>query len=207
MSAPTNGRGSESWWQSWTHLHVARPSPGHCRVTFDHPPVNAIDETTVDELAELVGLIEEDEDLNVVVFDSANPECFLGDLERRTQAWQDVLERLARAPVISIAAIRGRAGGAGSEFALACDLRFVARERALLGALEILFAGGDRLPADERLDDEIEEIAEQLALLDHDVIARAKSCVDRGVDVVVDARRRDLAAAAPDVDGEAGLRG
>jgi enoyl-CoA hydratase/carnithine racemase len=42
-------------------------------VTFDHSLINTITATTVAELAELVSLIEQDRDLNVVVFDSANP--------------------------------------------------------------------------------------------------------------------------------------
>jgi enoyl-CoA hydratase/carnithine racemase len=46
-------------------------------VTFDHPPINTITATTVTELSELVGLIEHDGDLNVVVFDSANPDFYL----------------------------------------------------------------------------------------------------------------------------------
>ena len=52
-------------------------------------------------------------------------------------AWIDVLVRLARAPVVSIASIRGRARGAGSEFVLACDLRFASRENTLLGQFEV----------------------------------------------------------------------
>jgi len=44
---------------------------------------------------------------------------------------------LSRAPVISIASIRGCARGAGSEFALACDMRFASRERAVLGQFEV----------------------------------------------------------------------
>ena len=45
--------------------------------------------------------------------------------------------RLSRAPVVSIASIRGRARGAGSEFVLACDLRFASREKAVLGQFEV----------------------------------------------------------------------
>ena len=44
-------------------------------------------------------------------------------------AWLDLLVRLSRAGTVSIAQVRGRARGAGSEFILACDLRF-ARVRA-----------------------------------------------------------------------------
>jgi enoyl-CoA hydratase/carnithine racemase len=52
-------------------------------------------------------------------------------------AWLDLLVRLSRAPVVSIASIRGRVRGAGSEFVLACDLRFASRENALLGQPEV----------------------------------------------------------------------
>ena len=147
-----NGRGSDAWFGSWMHFTVERPGPSYCRVTFDHPPINTITATTVAELAELVGLIEQDPDLNVVVFGSANPDFYLAhyDTEHdpgRTaalgvgptgmHAWLDLLVRLARAPVVSLAAIRGRARGAGSEFVLACDLRFASRENALLGQFEV----------------------------------------------------------------------
>jgi enoyl-CoA hydratase/carnithine racemase len=228
-----NGQGSEAWWRSWTHLSVDRCTPTSCRVTFDHPPINTITATTVAEVAELVGLIEQDRDLNVVVFDSANPDCYLAHYDTEhdqgstaalgvgpiaMDAWLDLLSRLSRAPVISIACIRGRVRGAGSEFALACDLRFASRENAWLGhfevrmgvaagrgptarlsrlvgrgrALEILLVADDldgaraeqygyvnRAIADERLDDEVEEIASRLARLDHDAIARTKSYVDQ----------------------------
>jgi enoyl-CoA hydratase/carnithine racemase len=105
-----------------------------------------------DELSELVGLIEQDADLNVVVFDSVNPDFYLAhyDTEHdpgRTaalgvgptgmHAWLDLLVRLARAPVVSIASIRGRARGAGSEFVLACDMRFASRENTVLGQFEV----------------------------------------------------------------------
>jgi enoyl-CoA hydratase/carnithine racemase len=151
-SPSNNSRGSETWSESWTHLSVDRRSPSYCRVTFDHPPINTITATTVAELAEVVGLIEQDPDLNVVVFDSANPDFYLAhyDVENDPSktaalglgptglpAWIDVLVRLARAPLVSIASIRGRARGAGSEFVLACDLRFASRENTLLGQFEV----------------------------------------------------------------------
>ena len=120
---------------SWTQLRLDRRSPAYWRVTFDHPPINTITATTIIELSQLVDLIERDPHLNVVVFDSANPDFFLAhyDIEKdpaKTAAlpsgptgmpgWLDVTVRLSRAPVVSIASIRGRARGAGSEFILAC---------------------------------------------------------------------------------------
>jgi enoyl-CoA hydratase/carnithine racemase len=143
-----NGRVSETWHQSWTQVSIEWRSAGYCRVTFDHPPTNAVTATTVAELAEIVGLVEHDPRLNVVVFDSANPDFYLahydnehapigtaalGDDPTGMHTWLDLLVRLGRAPVVSIASIRGRARGAGSEFVLACDLRFASRENATLG--------------------------------------------------------------------------
>jgi enoyl-CoA hydratase/carnithine racemase len=147
-----NGRAPEAWSSSWTRFHIDRPSAGYCRVTFAHPPRNGITAMTVAELTELIGLIETDPDLNVVVFDSANPEFYLthydteNDLGRTAaqprgpsglHAWLDLLVRLSRAPVVSIASIRGHARGAGSEFVLACDLRFASRENTLLGRFDV----------------------------------------------------------------------
>jgi enoyl-CoA hydratase/carnithine racemase len=228
-----NHGGSDSWHQSWTHFSIERPSPGYCRITFEHPPINTITATTVEELSELVDLIEQDHDLNVVVFASANPDFYLAhyDTEHdptRTlalpvgptglHAWLDLLVRLSRAPVVSIASIRGRARGAGSEFVLACDLRFASRENAVLGqfevgtgvvpgggpmarlarlvgrgrAMEILLVADDldgpraeqygyvnRVIADDRLDEEVDQIASRVARFDHDAIARTKAYVDQ----------------------------
>jgi enoyl-CoA hydratase/carnithine racemase len=168
-NASENGRGSEAWARSWSHFSIDRRSPSYCRVRFEHPPINTITATTVVELAELVGLIEQDHDLNVVVFDSANPAFYLAhyDVEHdpaRTaalpvgptgmNAWLDLLVRLSRAPAVSIASIRGRARGAGSEFLLACDLRFASRENTLLGQFEVgagLVPGGGPMARLSRL--------------------------------------------------------
>ncbi len=136
-----NGNGSHEWALSWTHLSVDRRTPGYCRVTFDHPPINTLTATMVGELSELIDLIEADEDLNVVVFDSANPDFYLAHCDSEDapdmRSWPDLLVRLSRAPVLSIASIRGRTRRAGSEFVLACDLRFASRENALLGLFEV----------------------------------------------------------------------
>jgi len=152
LTPSDNHRGSAAWASSWTHLTVDRRTTRYCRVSFDHPPINTITATTVAELAELVGLIEQDPDLNVVVFDSANPDFYLAHYDVENDpggiaalgagptgmpAWIDLLVRMSRAPAVSIASIRGRARGAGSEFVLACDLRFASRENTLLGQFEV----------------------------------------------------------------------
>ena len=128
-----NGHGSDAWRQPWTHLHIEHPRPGYCRVTFDHPPINAVTATTIAELDELVALIEQDADIDVVVFASANPGLFLSDFEAEPlagrAAWRDLLVRLSQAPVVTIAVLRGCVRGAGREFALACDLRLESDDR------------------------------------------------------------------------------
>jgi enoyl-CoA hydratase/carnithine racemase len=169
INPSNNGHGSDIWSESWMHIRVDRRSPGYCRVTFDHPPSNTLTATTVAELAELVGLIEEDRDLDVVVFDSANPQHYLAG-PTGMHAWPGLLARLVRVPMISIASIRGRARDAGSEFVLACDLRFASRENTLLGLLAGDFDGPraercgyvDRAIPDDRLDNEVDAIAARL---------------------------------------------
>jgi enoyl-CoA hydratase/carnithine racemase len=135
----------------YSHFAVEAVSPQYWRVTFDHGPINTITADTVAELSELVDAIERDDDLTVVVFTSRNPEYFLahydteGDPAKTVSMapgptgmhpWLDLTARLSRAPVVSIAAIRGRARGAGSEFALAADIR-LAGDNAILAQFEV----------------------------------------------------------------------
>src|SRR6202451_4346919 len=137
------------------------------RVTFDHPPLNIFGPETIPQLNEIVTALETDRSLKVVVFDSAvegfflTHYDFLAKLEESTslppgptglQQLPDMLARISRAPVVSIAMIRGRATGVGSELALARDIRFPSREKAVLSQWEVgaaLVPGGGpmaRLP-------------------------------------------------------------
>jgi len=64
----------------------------------------------------------------------------------------DTFVRLTKSPVVSIAKIRGRVRGVGSEFVLACDMRFASREKVILAQVEVgagVHPGGggtERLP-------------------------------------------------------------
>ena len=135
-----------------TEIRLARRSPNYWRVTFDNPPLNIFGPETIPQLNEIITALETDEHVKVVVFDSAvegfflTHYNFLARLEDTTslppgptglQPLPDVLVRLSRAPVVSIASIRGRATGVGSELALACDMRFASREKAILSQFEV----------------------------------------------------------------------
>src|SRR5215470_67735 len=150
-----------------TQVHLTRRSPTYWRVTFDNPPLNIFGPEAILEMKEIITAVETDEQVKVVVFDSAvegfflNHSDFLGKLEDLTnlppgptglEAWPDVLVRVSRGPVVTIALLRGRATGNGSELALACDMRFASREKAILSQWEVgvgLVPGGGpmaRLP-------------------------------------------------------------
>jgi enoyl-CoA hydratase/carnithine racemase len=131
---------------------LTRRSPRYWRVTIDHPPLNIFGPDTIPQLNEIITALETDKDVTVVVFDSAvdgfflTHYDFLAKLEATTrlppgptglQPLPDMLVRLSRAPVVSIASIRGRATGVGSELALACDMRFASREKAILSHFEV----------------------------------------------------------------------
>ena len=131
---------------------LTRRSPAYWRVTLNNPPLNIFGPKTIPQLNEVITALESDEQLKVVVFDSAvegfflTHYDFLAKIEDTTslppgptglQPLPDMLVRLSRAPVVSIASIRGRATGVGSELALACDMRFASREKAILSHFEV----------------------------------------------------------------------
>src|SRR5246127_318907 len=138
-----------------TKITTDKTIPGYWRVTLNNPPINAIDDRMYDEFHDLVGEIETDPSLKVVTFESANPDFFIAHYstaEPRSRfgvpPWIDAATRLAQSNVLSIAVIRGRVRGGGSEFTLACDIRFASRERAIFGQPEVgfgLLPGGGAL--------------------------------------------------------------
>jgi enoyl-CoA hydratase/carnithine racemase len=148
-------------------IHLTRHSSSYWRVTFDIAPLNIFGPANLPQLNEIVTAIDTDRDVKVVVFDSAIEGFFLTHYNflaspkdstslppgpTGLQALPDMLARLSRAPVVSIASIRGRATGVGSELSLACDMRFASREKAILSQWEVgagLVPGGGpmaRLP-------------------------------------------------------------
>jgi enoyl-CoA hydratase/carnithine racemase len=148
-------------------IRLIKINDAYWKVTFDIPPLNIFGPANIPQLEEIVHLLESDEHVKVVVLDSAVEGFFLYHYDflakpeesakfplGRTglHALPDLLVRLSRAPVVSIASIRGRATGVGSELALASDMRFASREKAVLSQWEVgaaLVPGGGpmaRLP-------------------------------------------------------------
>src|SRR3954451_2157042 len=133
------------------------------------PPVNIFGPKQLPLLGDIITEIETDPQVKGVRFDSAvdgffiTHYDFLAPLEDSLrippgptglQALPDMLVRLSRAPVVSIASIRGRATGVGSELALASDMRFASREKAILSQWEVgagLVPGGGPMPRSPRL--------------------------------------------------------
>jgi len=138
-----------------TTFHVKRHSPSLWRVTLDNPPINLLNPAMITELHSLLDDIERDKHVAVVVIDSADPEFWMAHQDApavsaaafeefpaeptKFHHWAKLLIRLNKSPAVTIAALRGRARGAGAEFALACDIRFASRERAVLGQFEVKF--------------------------------------------------------------------
>jgi len=144
---------------------LERPTPKIARVTFANPPVNLIVSETVTRLDEIVRELDDDPDIQVIVFTSGLPDFFFNHFDLAASAafpvpegedavptWTDIVLRLSKAPYITIASIRGRTRGGGNELALAFDLRYASREKAMFGQPEVgsgLLPGGggtERLP-------------------------------------------------------------
>jgi enoyl-CoA hydratase/carnithine racemase len=107
----------------------------------------------VRDLVSLIQHAEADEVVQVLVFESADPEYFIShvDVTRSGEYGADaakltgdesmalLFRYLSASRLVTIAQIEGRVRGGGSEFALACDMRFAARESAIFCQFEAAF--------------------------------------------------------------------
>jgi enoyl-CoA hydratase/carnithine racemase len=119
-------------------------------VNIAAPPINLIGPELVADLVTLIQQAEADDAVRVVVFKSADPDYFIAHVDlTRVAEYRDVTAKLvgesslgllfrylSASRLITIAQIEGRTGGAGSEFALACDMRFAARGCAIFRHME-----------------------------------------------------------------------
>jgi enoyl-CoA hydratase/carnithine racemase len=121
-------------------------SDGVAEVILHHPPFNLLDRELFRAMRHVVRDLEADDDVRVIVFSSAVTGFFLAhfdvgmirDFPQRIprpttlNTWHVLCEAVRTMPKVTIAMLDGRAGGAGAEFALACDMRFAAEETAVL---------------------------------------------------------------------------
>jgi enoyl-CoA hydratase/carnithine racemase len=133
-------------------LHIREEGP----VLFAEisaPPMNLLGPELVRDLVSLIQRAEGDTAVRVVVFSSANPDYFIShvDLKQVAEYRQEagkltgeasiamLFRHLSASRLVTIAQIEGRVRAAGSEFVLACDMRFAARESAIFAQFEPAF--------------------------------------------------------------------
>jgi enoyl-CoA hydratase/carnithine racemase len=140
---------------------------GICRATIDHPPINLLDLQLLNEIGRLTEEVAADDEVRVLVVDSADPEFFIAHadvelildlpiddtaLHDELSAFHAAMERFRTLPKATIAVIEGIARGGGSEFAMAFDMRYATLGKAVFGqpevAVGIIPGGGgtQRLP-------------------------------------------------------------
>jgi enoyl-CoA hydratase/carnithine racemase len=146
-------------------LTVTKHSPTYWRVTLNNPPINLYDQQFVEHLQALTEQLENDDEVNIVVFDSADPDYFIAHIDLMgidkfslepgptgLAPWPDLVSRWQNASFVTVGLLRGRARGVGSEFLQALDIRFASREKAVLSQIEVgtgVIPGGgglERLP-------------------------------------------------------------
>jgi len=133
-------------------LKVSRES-GVLFVEISAPPMNLLGPELVRDLVSLIQRAEADATCQVIVFKSGDPDYFISHVDvtrikenREAAAKLDgspsiglMLHHLSTSRLVTIAQIEGRVRGVGSEFILACDMRFAARESAIFGQFEPSF--------------------------------------------------------------------
>lgn len=131
-------------------LSITKVTPAYWSVVMDNPPINLYDPEMFAEINVLLDDLESDDDVKVVVLESANPEFWVAhyDFNRADvmpempgaapfTEWPHMVSRFTQAHVLSVAKLRGRLRGQGSELALACDIRFASKEKAILAQPEV----------------------------------------------------------------------
>ncbi|MEK8169817.1 enoyl-CoA hydratase/isomerase family protein [Streptomyces sp. M19] len=129
---------------------------GVAYAVIDNPPLNLLDAALMVDLDRFADAMSHDDDVRVVVFDSADPDFFVAHGDMRfvddfesfgalpVAPQQDpslnpmmrLHERVRSLPQITIAKLRGLARGGGAELLSAMDMRIASLERAGLAQPE-----------------------------------------------------------------------
>ena len=136
-------------------------------ITINNPPINLFDMALMLELDKIGKQIESDDNIKVVVFQSADPDFFIAHADvnlimavstdtsstpEAQEFFPKLVDRFRTMPKVTMAKIEGRVRGGGSEFVLALDMRFAAIGKAVLAQPELsigIIPGGgatQRLP-------------------------------------------------------------
>jgi enoyl-CoA hydratase/carnithine racemase len=140
---------------------------GVARARIEAPPINVMTLPLFGELIRFGQQVGEDDDVQVVILQSADPDFFIahfdvsailefpidGEAQRSPNSpYHQMCERFRTMPKVTIAQIEGRVGGGGSELVQAFDMRFGVLGKTVFNQMEvpigILPGGGgtQRLP-------------------------------------------------------------
>ena len=136
--------------------------------TINNPPINVMTTKLYADLVNFTSQVEQDDEIKVVVFDSADPDFFIAhfDVEAILQFPTDspaekslqlsdfhlMCERVRTMPKATIVKLAGRAGGGGNDFASSCDMRYGIRRKTTINQMEVALGilpggtGTQRLP-------------------------------------------------------------
>jgi len=125
---------------------------GVATVSIDNPPINLFDMPLIEEMIKLGVQLKADDEVRVIVFESADPEFFIAHVDvnliqqlptsnlqkpSSLSFFHEMLETFRTMPKVTIGKIEGRARGGGSELLLALDMRFGAIGKAVLNQPEV----------------------------------------------------------------------
>ena len=129
-----------------------RVHEGVAFVTIDNPPINVLSLQLIAELSNFARKVEKDDDVRVIVFDSADPDFFIAHFDvdsllitpdevptksTQLEGMHPLLEAFRTMSKISIAKIEGICRGGGSEFILSLDMRFGVIGKTILAQPEV----------------------------------------------------------------------
>ena len=131
--------------------NVLLEKKGHYAVaTINRPKaLNALNSQVLEDLDELIGLVNADEEIRALVLTGAGEKAFvagadIGEMSTLTKAegeafgkkGNDIFRKLETMPIPVIAAINGFALGGGCELSMSCDIRICA-DTAVFGQPEV----------------------------------------------------------------------